>query len=141
VKRAVKRSEGRLRVPLAAATVACVLALLAVGSSAYAFTDSYTCSVGGGSPCTEGAFHAITSNRVSTTVVHTRVCSGMETAAGNHRGGMNFCFDNTDSASECFSSDTPASQGFGFFLDTGGGGFDFVSGFVDNSPSHTGCIS
>jgi hypothetical protein len=128
-------------VPIAAAAVACVLAGLAASGSAYAFTDSYACSVGGGSPCTEGAFHAITSNRVSSTVVHTKVCTGMETAAGNFRGGHDFCFDNTTSASECFSSDSPASQGFGFFLDTGGGGFDFISGFVDNSPSHTGCIS
>jgi hypothetical protein len=119
---------------------ACVVAALAASGSAYAYSDTYSCWIAGEPPCVQGGFHHITYNRVHTGRAHVRVCAGMQTEAGGHRGGKNFCVDNTDSADECFNSASPASQAFGFFLDQGGATYDIISGFVDDSPNHTGCI-
>lgn len=126
---------------LGATAAACVAGSWAASGAAFAFTDEYRCQVSDGELCAQGNYHSITYNRVWTTIRHTRLCVGMETEAGRHRGGQNFCASNADDMSECFSSPTPMSQAFGFFLDENNPTFAQVNGIVDDSLNHTGCIS
>jgi hypothetical protein len=126
---------------LGVTAVACASASLVASEAAHAFTDQYRCQVHDAEVCGQGNFHSITYNRVFTTGPHTRLCVGMQTEAGNHRGGKNFCGSNVNDMSECFSSPTPMSQAFGFFLDEDNPTFAQINGSVDDSTNHTGCIS